>query len=74
MPLGTRRCEGTNAHGEPCRSPPQREEIFCRMHDPALKAEVAQARRLGGLRRRRESAVKSSFNFEGSAPCQRSVD
>ena len=35
------------------------------MHDPAHAAEVAEARRLGGLRRRRELTVQGAYEFNG---------
>jgi hypothetical protein len=35
------------------------------MHDPAHAAEVAEARRLGGLRRRRELTVQGAYEFHG---------
>ena len=35
------------------------------MHSPEHAEEVAEARRLGGLRRRREVAVSGAFEFEG---------
>jgi hypothetical protein len=35
------------------------------MHSPEHAAEVAEARRLGGLRRRREVAVSGAYEFSG---------
>ena len=35
------------------------------MHDPESAADAAEARRLGGLRRRREHAVAGAYEFEG---------
>ena len=35
------------------------------MHSPEHAEEVAEARRLGGLRRRREVAVSGAYEFEG---------
>jgi hypothetical protein len=37
------------------------------MHDPAHADEVAEGRRLGGLRRRREATVSGAYDFEGLA-------
>lgn len=34
------------------------------MHSPERKREVQEARRLGGLRRKRESAISSAYQFE----------
>lgn len=61
----TRRCPATNQHGRPCQSPPVKEGEFCFMHSPEYAEEVAEARRLGGLRRRREVAVSGAFEFVG---------
>ena len=35
------------------------------MHDPAHEKEMAEARRLGGLRRRKEKAVEGAYDIEG---------
>ena len=35
------------------------------MHSPEYAEEIAEARRLGGLRRRREVAVSGAFEFNG---------
>ena len=35
------------------------------MHDPERADEMAEARRLGGLRRRREKAVSGAYDVEG---------
>src|SRR4030042_2693234 len=40
---------------------------FCLMHSPEHAEEMAEARRLGGLRRRREKAVSGAYDFEGLA-------
>ena len=63
--VGSRACRARNARGEPCASPPLVGGEFCRMHDPTQKAEVAEARKLGGFRRRKEVAVALSYDFEG---------
>ncbi len=38
---------------------------LCFWHDPGHAAEAAEARRLGGLRRRKESTVAGAYEFEG---------
>ncbi len=38
---------------------------FCFWHDPAHAEEMAEARRLGGLRRRKEKAVEGAYDFGG---------
>jgi hypothetical protein len=35
------------------------------MHDPERADEMAEARRLGGLRRRKEKAVSGAYDIEG---------
>ena len=42
-----------------------RESKFCFWHDPEHATEVAEARRLGGLRRRKEKAVEGAYDFGG---------
>ena len=61
----SRGCAGFKDNGQPCGAPKLREGEFCRMHDPAHAAEVAEARRLGGLRRRREVAVVGAYDLGG---------
>ena len=39
--------------------------VFCLWHDPDHADEVAEARRLGGQRRRRERVVAGAYDFEG---------
>jgi hypothetical protein len=36
------------------------------MHDPSSEREAAEARRLGGVRRRREKATALAFDLEGT--------
>lgn len=42
-----------------------RDGSFCFMHSPDHQEEAAEARRLGGLRRRRERIIASVYDFEG---------
>jgi len=56
-----RRCIATNEHGEPCRQPPLVSGELCFWHDPNNQQEAAEARRLGGMRRRREGAIVGAF-------------
>lgn len=58
-------CAASNASGEPCRASPLRDGPFCRMHAPEHAADVADARRLGGLRRRREVALSGAYDIDG---------
>ena len=38
---------------------------FCFWHNPETATEAAEARRLGGMRRRREGAVAGAYEFDG---------
>ena len=58
-------CASTKENGQPCRSPKLRDSDYCLMHSPEHAEEVAEARRLGGLRRRREVAVSGAYDFGG---------
>ena len=42
-----------------------REDPYCFWHSPAHEEEAAEARRLGGLRRRREKALSGAYDFTG---------
>ena len=58
-------CAGTKENGQPCRAPKLRDSDYCLMHSPEHAEEMAEARRLGGLRRRREVAVSGAYEFAG---------
>jgi hypothetical protein len=60
-----RRCSEVTANGRPCRARPLLDVPFCFWHAPGNEEEVAEARRLGGLRRRREKAVSRAYDFSG---------
>lgn len=59
-----RQCAFRSATGKPCRAAPLREGEFCLMHSPERVKEVQEARRLGGLRRRRESTISNAYQFD----------
>lgn len=63
--LAGRTCNATRDDGEPCNARPLLEGPFCFMHSPEHTEEVAEARRLGGVRRRRERVVSGAYDFEG---------
>ena len=50
-------CSAVKDDGSACRAAPLRARQYCFWHDPEHQDDAAEARRLGGLRRRRESAV-----------------
>ena len=58
-------CKAITSQREPCKAAPLRGSEYCLWHDPQHTEEVAEARRLGGLRRRRERTVAGAYDFEG---------
>jgi hypothetical protein len=59
-----RRCSATRTDGQPCRAAPQLDSAYCWMHDPANVEAVGETRRIGGLRRKREIAVRGAYEVE----------
>ena len=62
-----RLCEAIAEGGERCRAQPMRAGSYCFWHDPEHAKDAADARRLGGLRRRRESTVSGAYELDGLA-------
>jgi len=60
-----RRCAYAKADGEPCAMAPLHERPYCFAHDPERAAEAADARRLGGLRRRKEGTIAVAYDLPG---------
>jgi hypothetical protein len=60
-----RTCSGLKAGGQRCQARPLREESFCFWHHPDHAEEAAQARKLGGLRRKREGTLQGAYEFDG---------
>ena len=60
-----RQCKARRADGQPCGMPPMADSDFCWAHDPANADAAAEARRMGGLRRRKEGTVAGAFGFGG---------
>jgi hypothetical protein len=60
-----RTCSFVKENGERCQSAPLQEGDFCFWHDPDHAKEAADARRLGGLRRRKEKVTSGAYDFEG---------
>jgi len=67
MVSAARVCRATKEDGSACEAPPLTEGDFCFWHDPDHAQEVAEAQRLGGLRRRKEKAVSAAYEIEGLA-------
>jgi hypothetical protein len=58
----SRTCAGHKQNGDACRAAPLAESAFCFLHDPDHADEAAQARKLGGLHRRRESTLAAVYD------------
>ena len=62
--MSSKTCIFVKDTGGRCQSAPQHDADYCFMHDPAHADEMAEARRLGGLRRRKEKAVAGAYDIE----------
>lgn len=60
-----RGCTFRMPDGELCRASALRGQRFCYMHDPEKAEEAADARRLGGIRRRREGTLSGAYELGG---------
>ncbi|MGH2464320.1 MAG: hypothetical protein ACRDGI_02570 [Candidatus Limnocylindrales bacterium] len=60
-----RSCTFEMAEGRPCRAAPLRTEPFCFWHSPDNADEQAEARRLGGLHRRKKRTLATIYGFNG---------
>ena len=58
-------CQALTRNGRPCRAPALREGSQCFWHAPESGEAAAEARRLGGLRRRREGTIGGAYALEG---------
>ena len=63
--MALRLCKAVKEGGGQCQAPPLQDGDYCLMHSPEHSEEVAEARRLGGLRRRKERTVAGIYDFEG---------
>ena len=63
-------CRSVNKTGEPCRAPRLRDGEFCFWHSPECAREAAEARKLGGLRRRKEATIQGAYELDGLARLQ----
>ena len=59
-----RQCAFVLRSGQTCRMHPLQNSEFCWAHSPERKKDVQEARRLGGLRRKRESTISGAYQFE----------
>lgn len=58
-------CRAVKEDGAPCGAPRMHDGEYCYWHAPEHAEEAAEARRLGGLRRRKERTVQGAYNLEG---------
>ena len=63
--LARRTCTFTMPDGRQCRAGPQIDRLYCFAHDPERAADAAEARRLGGLRRRKEGTLAVAYDLPG---------
>jgi len=60
-----RQCAFRGPTGEPCRAAPLKDSQFCWVHSPEHAQEAQEARKLGGMRRKREATLVGAYEFEG---------
>jgi hypothetical protein len=60
-----RACSYQMPDGRPCRAIPLRDEPYCFWHSPETADELADARRMGGLNRRKKRTVATIYGFGG---------
>jgi hypothetical protein len=63
--VARRSCAFVMPDGQACRAGPQRDRPYCFAHDPERAADAAEARRLGGLRRRKEGTIAVAYDLPG---------
>ena len=56
-------CSARTRDGSPCGATPMRDQPFCFWHHPDHKVESVEARRLGGLHRRREKTLEGAYDL-----------
>lgn len=58
-------CRSVTERGEPCRQSPLTDGDFCFWHDPANEESAAEARRMGGVNRKRERTLQEVYDLDG---------
>lgn len=61
----SRRCTGRTKAGGPCLADPMIDQEWCFWHHPDHVKEAADARRLGGQRRKREGMIVGAYDLGG---------
>src|SRR5687768_13558634 len=65
MVVSRRTCMFTMPSGQGCKFAPLREGQYCFVHDPDHADDAADARRIGGMRRKKEKTVAIAYDFQG---------
>jgi hypothetical protein len=68
--VSARSCSFDHPDGRACGAPPLKGGRFCYWHAPEKSEEATEARRLGGLRRRREKTIASAYDLAGLGSIQ----
>ena len=63
--MAGRACTYLRPDGRPCRATPMRDDPYCFWHAPETAEEAAEARRLGGLHRRKKKTVAAIYGVGG---------
>lgn len=63
--LTRRACSAITRGGTACSAKPMIDGDFCFWHSPEHAEAAAEARRLGGVRRKREGVVAGTYGVEG---------
>ena len=61
----TTHCARVHPNGRQCGGYPVRDSDFCFWHEPGRAEDVADAQRLGGMRRRKERSLAVAYDFTG---------
>ena len=63
--MAGRACTYLRPDGRACRATPLRDDPYCFWHAPETAEEAAEARRLGGLHRRKKKTVAAIYGVGG---------
>jgi len=63
--VARRTCVFVMPDSRQCRAGPQLDRLYCFALDPERAAEAAEARKLGGLRRRKEGTIAVAYDLPG---------
>jgi hypothetical protein len=66
----SRACNAIRDGGGPCNAAPLRDRDFCLWHDPEHADVVAEARKVGGGRKRKEATIAVAYDFDGLATAE----